>query len=61
MNVGGQSKYSDGFGPKITGITALIAAVVLKEELALYHLVGGLLTLGGVILSERWTTPVTNC
>jgi hypothetical protein len=26
--------------------------------LALYHLVGGLLTLGGVILSERWTTPV---
>ncbi len=39
-------------------ITALIAAVVLKEELAMYHLVGGLLTLGGVILSERWTTPV---
>ena len=28
------------------------------EELAAYHLVGGLLTLGGVILSERWTTPV---
>lgn len=39
-------------------ITALIAAVVLKEQLALYHLVGGVLTLGGVILSERWTTPV---
>ncbi|MGY2377967.1 DMT family transporter [Pseudomonas sp. SDO524_S393] len=39
-------------------LTALIAAVVLKEELALYHLVGGVLTLGGVILSERWTTPV---
>lgn len=39
-------------------ITVLIAAVVLKEKLALYHLVGGLLTLGGVILSERWTTPV---
>jgi hypothetical protein len=37
-------------------ITALIAAVVLHEQLALYHLVGGLLTLGGVILSERWTT-----
>jgi drug/metabolite transporter (DMT)-like permease len=37
-------------------ITALIAAVVLKEELAMYHLVGGVLTLGGVILSERWTT-----
>src|SRR5450830_312561 len=39
-------------------ITALIAALVLKEALAPYHLVGGLLTLGGVILSERWTTPV---
>jgi len=37
-------------------ITALIAAVVLKEQLAMYHLIGGLLTLGGVILSERWTT-----
>ena len=37
-------------------ITALIAALVLHEQLALYHLVGGVLTLGGVILSERWTT-----
>jgi drug/metabolite transporter (DMT)-like permease len=37
-------------------ITALIAAAVLHEQLAMYHLVGGLLTLGGVILSERWTT-----
>ncbi|MNR37596.1 EamA-like transporter family protein [compost metagenome] len=37
-------------------ITALIAAVVLHEQLALYHLVGGLMTLGGVLLSERWTT-----
>jgi drug/metabolite transporter (DMT)-like permease len=37
-------------------ITALIAAVVLHEQLALYHLVGGVLTLGGVIVSERWTT-----
>lgn len=37
-------------------ITALIAAVVLNERLAWYHLAGGLLTLGGVILSERWTT-----
>ena len=36
-------------------ITALIAAVVLHEQLALYHLVGGVLTLGGVVLSERWT------
>ena len=36
-------------------ITALIAAVVLHEELALYHLVGGALTLGGVIVCERWT------
>ena len=36
-------------------ITALIAAVVLHEQLALFHLVGGALTLGGVIVSERWT------
>ena len=39
-------------------ITALIAAVVLHEQLALFHLVGGLLTLGGVIVSERWTTEL---
>ncbi|KAF0862643.1 DMT family transporter [Pseudomonas sp. LD120] len=37
-------------------ITALIAAVVLHEQLAWFHLVGGVLTLGGVVLSERWTT-----
>jgi drug/metabolite transporter (DMT)-like permease len=37
-------------------MTALIAALVLHEQLAKYHLVGGMLTLGGVILSERWTT-----
>ena len=39
-------------------LTALIAALVLGEQLALYHLVGGGLTLAGVILSERWTTPL---
>ena len=39
-------------------ITALIAAVVLKEQLHIFHLIGGALTLGGVILSERWTTPL---
>ncbi|MGV8916480.1 MAG: DMT family transporter [Pseudomonas sp.] len=38
--------------------TALIAAAVLGERLALYHLLGGALTLGGVILAERWTTPM---
>jgi drug/metabolite transporter (DMT)-like permease len=37
-------------------MTALIAALVLREQLAMYHLVGGALTLGGVIVSERWTT-----
>ena len=40
-------------------ITALIAAVVLHEQLAMYHLVGGVLTLGGVIVSERWTTVLS--
>ncbi|MGY4492138.1 DMT family transporter [Pseudomonas sp. TE3610] len=39
-------------------VTALIAAAVLHEQLGLYHLVGGLLTLGGVVLAERWTTPL---
>jgi len=39
-------------------ITALIAAVVLKEQLHAYHLIGGTMTLAGVILSERWTTPL---
>ena len=36
--------------------TALIAAVALGEQLALYHLYGGALTLCGVILAERWKT-----
>ncbi|HEK1687494.1 TPA: DMT family transporter [Pseudomonas putida] len=39
-------------------VTAVIAAGVLNEQLASYHLYGGLLTLAGVILAERWTTPV---
>jgi drug/metabolite transporter (DMT)-like permease len=38
-------------------VTALIAAVVLGERLALYHLLGGALTLGGVVLAERWKAP----
>jgi drug/metabolite transporter (DMT)-like permease len=39
-------------------ITALIASVVLHEQLAMYHLVGGVLTLGGVVLSGRWRTVI---
>lgn len=39
-------------------LTALIASIALGEQLALYHLLGGALTLFGVILAERWTTPV---
>lgn len=39
-------------------LTALVAAVALGERLAPYHFVGGALTLGGVILAERWTTPL---
>jgi drug/metabolite transporter (DMT)-like permease len=39
-------------------LTALIAAIALGEQLALYHLLGGALTLGGVVLAERWTTPL---
>ncbi|MDR0209013.1 MAG: DMT family transporter [Pseudomonas putida] len=39
-------------------VTAVIAAVVLDEHLASYHLYGGMLTLLGVLLAERWTTPL---
>ncbi|MEE1889377.1 DMT family transporter [Pseudomonas carassii] len=39
-------------------VTAVVAAVVLDEQLASYHLVGGVLTLVGVLLAERWTTPL---
>lgn len=42
----------------LPAITAVIAAVVLDEQLALYHVFGGLLTLAGVILAERWQTPL---
>ncbi|WP_268799354.1 DMT family transporter [Pseudomonas huanghezhanensis] len=39
-------------------LTALIASIALGEQLALYHLFGGAMTLTGVILAERWTTPL---
>jgi drug/metabolite transporter (DMT)-like permease len=42
----------------LPALTAVIAALVLDERLAPYHLVGGVLTLAGVILAERWTTPL---
>ncbi|MEG1041115.1 MAG: DMT family transporter [Pseudomonas sp.] len=42
----------------LPAITAVIAAVVLDEQLALYHVSGGLMTLAGVILAERWQTPL---
>jgi drug/metabolite transporter (DMT)-like permease len=39
-------------------LTALVAALALGEQLASYHFIGGALTLSGVILAERWTTPL---
>lgn len=39
-------------------LTAVIAALLLDERLASYHLYGGLLTLAGVVLAERWTRPM---
>ncbi|MNJ39782.1 EamA-like transporter family protein [compost metagenome] len=42
----------------LPAVTAVIAALVLDEHLAMYHLFGGLLTLAGVILAERWKTPM---
>lgn len=39
--------------------TALIAATpILGEELGPHHLLGGLLILAGVLLTERWKTPL---
>ena len=51
-----------GLGPSRTAVffnlmpilTIIIAALVLSERLALYHAIGGGLTLFGVVLSERW-------
>jgi drug/metabolite transporter (DMT)-like permease len=39
-------------------ITVVAAALILGEQLATYHLLGGGLTLTGVILAERWRTPL---
>lgn len=39
-------------------ITVIAAALILGEQLASYHLLGGGLTLTGVILAERWRTPL---
>lgn len=39
-------------------LTILLAALTLGEHLAIYHVYGGLLTLGGVVLAERWRTPL---
>lgn len=38
-------------------ITAVIAWLMLSEQLATYHFIGGGMTIFGVILSERWTRP----
>lgn len=39
-------------------LTAVIAAATLGESLALYHALGGALTVGGVLLAELWKTPL---
>lgn len=39
-------------------LTIIIAALVLAEQLEIYHAIGGGLTLFGVVLSERWTQPL---
>lgn len=39
-------------------LTALIAALVLGESLAIYHAVGGVLTVAGVLLAEFWKAPL---
>lgn len=39
-------------------LTVIIAALVLSEQLELYHALGGGLTLFGVLVSERWKRPL---
>jgi drug/metabolite transporter (DMT)-like permease len=39
-------------------VTVVAAALILGEQLASFHLFGGSLTLAGVILAERWRTPL---
>lgn len=39
-------------------LTAILAMITLGEYLEIYHYVGGLITVLGVILSERWTKIV---
>lgn len=39
-------------------LTALIAAAVLGESLVIYHAVGGLLTVAGVLMAELWKAPL---
>jgi drug/metabolite transporter (DMT)-like permease len=36
--------------------TALIAAAIIGESLEAYHAIGGLMTIGGVLLAELWKT-----
>lgn len=38
--------------------TAMVAVLVLHEELHLYHWIGGALTLAGVVLAQRLRTPL---
>ena len=39
-------------------LTALIAAVWAKEHLQTYLWIGGAMTIAGVVLAERWKTPL---
>jgi drug/metabolite transporter (DMT)-like permease len=38
--------------------TAIIAVTLLHEQLHSYHLIGGSITLAGVILAQRLRTPL---
>jgi len=38
--------------------TAVIAWAALHEPLAIYHAIGGVMTVGGLLLAELWKTPL---
>ena len=40
--------------------TALFAWLLLDEQLHAYHWIGGALTIVGVVLAEKWITPLAS-
>ena len=57
INALGPSRSSMFFN-LIPVFTAIVAFATLHEPLALYHAVGGVMTVAGLLLAELWKTPL---